>query len=56
MYDKKEKKAVGMIVSDPNYFYNYAKKFSRESIQIGPLIKDDVSVSKDKDMSDILIN
>ena len=24
--DKKEKKAVGKIVSDPNYFYNYAKK------------------------------
>ena len=54
--DKKEKKALGKIVSDPNFFYNYAKKFSRESKQIGPLMKDDVPVSKDKDMAEILIN
>lgn len=40
--DKKEKKAVAAIVADPNYFFNYAKKFSRESKQIGPLLKDGV--------------
>ena len=39
--DRKEKKAIRSIVTDPNYFYNYAKKFSRESKLIGPLLKDE---------------
>ena len=54
--DRKEKKAIRSIAIDPNYFYNYAKKFSRESKVIGPLLKDGVAVSSDKDMAEILID
>ena len=54
--DRKEKKAIRSIVIDPNYFYNYAKKFSSESKVIGPLLKDGVAVSSDKDMAEILID
>ena len=52
---EKEKKAIKSIVADPNYFYNYAKKYSRESKQIGQLLKDGIAISADKEMANILI-
>lgn len=50
-----ENKAVQQIEGNPKYFFSYAKRKSRTSSSIGPLIRDDGTyATDDKEMSELL--
>lgn len=53
--DKEERKAVAEIVKNPNYFYGYARRFSRNTLQVGPLLSDGEAVNGDLEMAEILV-
>ena len=51
-----ENKALDRIKSDPNYFFKYAKKFSKTATEVGPLLNaDGVLVNNKRSMSEILL-
>ena len=53
--DFEEKKALEAIKVNPKFFYAYAKKFSKSSSPIGPLLKPgDNELTCDKDMANVL--
>ena len=52
---REESKVVEEIRTDPGRFFSYAKRFSKNRDMIGPLVKEDGSVTSDiKVMADIL--
>ena len=52
-----ENLAIDRIKSDPNYFFKYAKKFSRTGTEVGPLQDSHGDLVNDKKlMSDLLLN
>ena len=52
-----ENLAIDRIKSDPNYFFKYAKKFSKTGTEVGPLQDSHGDLVNDKKlMSDLLLN
>ena len=52
-----ENLAIDKIKSDPNYFFKYAKKFSKTGTEVGPLQDSHGDLVNDKKlMSDLLLN
>ena len=51
-----ENKALDRIKSDPNYFFKYAKKFSKTATEVGPLLNaNGVLVNDKRSMSEMLL-
>ena len=51
-----ENLAIDRIKSDPNYFFKYAKKFSKTGTEVGPLQDSHGDLVNDKKlMSDLLL-
>ena len=51
-----ENKALDRIKSDPNYYFKYAKKFSKTATEVGPLLNaNGVLVNDKRSMSEMLL-
>ena len=51
-----ENKALDRIKSDPNYFFKYAKQFSKTATEVGPLLNaNGVLVNDKRSMSEMLL-